>query len=316
MISRMTIQPRKSARRRFHESIDPSQDPESWRRSLCAQVFNDPEKIVDALSHTVTGRFVIEPHHHTDILQLDLIHSCEGEAVIDEQHLAVSGTTLMASPPGRLHGYTLRPSGPDAAVWLVKLRIGKNASIGMPGFVCSQNSRIAVRDAMSELIENWTPHEVNLFALSRLAMIVSAWPNLLIDGERNDSPPLREAVVSFANASPSTRIRRVVENLGRRLSDPPDLSELATAAKLSPRHFTRCFREAYGCTPHEFLQSRRLDAARGLLREADRHVAGVAEQLGFSSSAAFSRWFTRLAGQSPRAFRDDPRSLGFRRDVT
>ena len=35
----------------------------------------------------------------------------------------------------------------------------------------------------------------------------------------------------------------------------------------------------------------------------------VADELGFSSPAAFSRWFTRLAGQSPKQYREDPTQL-------
>ena len=72
---------------------------------------------------------------------------------------------------------------------------------------------------------------------------------------------------------PSARVRRAVETLGQRLDNPPDLAELAEMACLSARHFTRRFRQDFGCTPHAYLQARRLDAARGLLRDADRRVA-------------------------------------------
>lgn len=313
MINPMTT-PTKAARRRYGGTLEQAKDAEAWRRGLCAAVFNDPTRIADALSHTITGRFAIEPHRHTDLLQLDLIHHCAGEAFVDEKQQAISGTTLMASPPGTVHGYTLRPAGADAAVWLIKIRVGRDRTCGLPSLVTTGDGWDAVRAAMAGLVRDWTPQGISLLALTRLATAISLWPESALDGERaeaisddnknspNTSPP-------GANDGPSSRVRHAIETLGHRLSDPPDLAELAAAAHLSSRHFSRRFRQDFGCTPHDYLQARRLDAARGLLRDADRRVAGAAEELGFSSPAAFSRWFTRLAGQSPRTFRNDPQNF-------
>ncbi|MEM1026482.1 MAG: helix-turn-helix transcriptional regulator [Planctomycetota bacterium] len=97
-----------------------------------------------------------------------------------------------------------------------------------------------------------------------------------------------------------------METLGQRFDAPPDLDELAAFARVSSRHFARRFRQDFGCTPHAWLAARRLDVARGMLRDADVRIGDVANHMGFSSPAAFSRWFTRLADQSPRAFRNDP----------
>ncbi|MEM6855796.1 MAG: AraC family transcriptional regulator [Planctomycetota bacterium] len=300
----------RSARRRFGSSSSTTRDAEAWRRTLCAAVFDDPTKIADALSHPVSGRFVIEPHHHTDLLQLDVIHQCEGEAAIDDQRTAISGTTLMATPPGTMHGYTLRPAGPDAAVWLIKLRVGRDHEAALPSLVTGAEGWGVVRSAIAALVSDWTPQGLSLQALTRLATAISVWPESAFEGEQIEpAETTPSGTTEVTGDGPSSRVRRAIESLGRRLSDPPDLAELATAASLSPRHFSRRFRQDFGCTPHDYLQARRLDAARGLLRDHDRRVSGVAEELGFSSPAAFSRWFTRLAGQSPRTFREDPQNF-------
>lgn len=252
---------------------------------------------------------MIESHHHTDLLQLDIIHQCEGEAMVDGREAAITGTTLMATPPGAMHGYTLRPAGPDAAVWLIKLRIGRDGEAAFPGLVTGSEGWSAVRSAVAGLVRDWTPQGLSLQALTCLATAISAWPESAFEGDtvRNLNDTAKSSEIT--GDGPSSRVRRAIETLGRRLSEPPDLAELAASASLSPRHFSRRFRQDFGCTPHDYLQARRLDAARGLLRDADRRVSGVAEELGFSSPAAFSRWFTRLAGQSPRTFRDDPQSF-------
>lgn len=312
MINRMG-HPKQIARRRYGSARGQTQDNEVWRRELCAAVFNDPARIVDALSHAITGHFAIEPHHHTDLLQLDVIHQCDGQVVTHEKSQTITGTTLMASPPGTMHGYTLRPAGDDAAVWLIKLRVGKDRAAGLPPLVTGGGGWAAVQNAMATLVRDWTPQGVSLLALTRLATTISLWPESAFDAQ--GAEPRQGASLSAASPTsaggdgPSARVRHAIETLGQRLSEPPDLAELAAIANLSPRHFSRRFRQDFGCTPHDYVQARRLDAARGLLRDADQRVAGVATTLGFSSPAAFSRWFTRLAGQNPRTFRDDPRNF-------
>jgi len=296
------------ARRRYGIVRDQAQDAEGYRRTLCAAVFDDPGRIVDALSHTITSRFEIEPHHHADLLQLDVIHQCEGEALVDGRAMPIAGTTLMASAPGVMHGYTLRPVGGDAAVWLVKVRVGRDGGAGLPPLVTGPDGRAGVRSAMAGLVSDWTPQGLSLLALTKLVTAISVWPDSALDSEPAEDDPVTPPN-HHTGDGPSARVRCAIESLGRRLSDPPDLAELAGVANLSSRHFSRRFRQDFGCTPHDYLQARRLDAARGLLRDADRRVAGVSEELGFSSPAAFSRWFTRLAGQSPRTFREDPRNF-------
>ena len=104
----------------------------------------------------------------------------------------------------------------------------------------------------------------------------------------------------------SDRVRRAATRLARRVDDPPSLEELAAAANISPRHFARRFTADFNCTPHEYITARRLDAARALLLRPGMPVARVAEELGFTSPSAFSRWFSRAADQTPRAFQKSP----------
>lgn len=304
--------PSNAARRRFARPPAAGADPDVWRRALCAMIFDDPARIADALSHRITGRFEIEPHHHADLLQLDVIHQCRGEATVDDKTTPLSETTLILASPGQHHGYTLGPAGEHAAVWLIKLRVGCGSQSPLPPVVTGVTGTEDLRGAAADFVRDWTPQGVGVLALSRLAQLLAIWPSSAFESSSGsgDAAGAGDGEVPLSvGDGPSARVRRAVETLGPRLNDPPDLAELAEMACLSSRHFTRRFRQDFGCTPHAYLQARRLDAARGLLRDADRRVAGVADELGFSSPAAFSRWFTRLAGVSPRTFRDDPRNF-------
>lgn len=292
------------------KSITEAGATEAIRRTLAASVLDDPTRIADALSHRINGTFEVEPHGHTDLLQLDVIYGCVGEASQEDRVTQISGTTLMATMPGVRHGYQLEPSSDQAAVWLVKLRVGRppgGALSPLPPLLTGLASANGLRAAMADFVGDWTPQGVGLGALARLVTALCLWPVSVLDTEPLEGPgSLGGHVAAFGGEGPSARVRRAIQTLGQRLTDPPSLDELSEAAGLSSRHFARRFRQDFGCTPHAWLAARRLDAARGRLRDPDLQVAEVAADLGFSSPAAFSRWFTRLAGQSPRAFRDDP----------
>jgi AraC-like DNA-binding protein len=81
------------------------------------------------------------------------------------------------------------------------------------------------------------------------------------------------------------------------------LADAAAAAHLSPWHFLRLFREAFGETPHQFLTRLRIERARYLLTVTRRSVTDVCLDVGFSSLGSFSTLFSRRVGLSPAAFR-------------
>ncbi|MVZ99192.1 helix-turn-helix domain-containing protein [Actinomadura sp. LD22] len=91
--------------------------------------------------------------------------------------------------------------------------------------------------------------------------------------------------------------------MDRAYAQPLDVPALARIAHVSPAHFTRAFRAAFGETPHRYLQRRRVERAMFLLRETDRSVTDVCFEVGFGSLGTFSRTFRAIVGRSPREYR-------------
>jgi AraC-like DNA-binding protein len=88
-----------------------------------------------------------------------------------------------------------------------------------------------------------------------------------------------------------------------RYRDPLDVPTLAGAAHLSPAHFSREFRRAFGETPHQYLLTRRLERAAELLRNTDYSVAEICLAVGLSSVGSFTTSFGRAFGLTPTAYR-------------
>src|SRR3989442_15602884 len=96
---------------------------------------------------------------------------------------------------------------------------------------------------------------------------------------------------------------RAKDLVDARYREPLDVPALARAARLSPAHFSREFRRAFGESPHQYLLTRRLERAAALLRNTDRSVADVCLSVGLRSVGSFTTSFGRTFGLSPTAYR-------------
>jgi AraC-like DNA-binding protein len=103
--------------------------------------------------------------------------------------------------------------------------------------------------------------------------------------------------------SPDRHLLRAKDLIDARYREPLDVPALARAAHLSPAHFSREFRRAFGETPHRYLLTRRLERAAALLRSTDRSVSDICLAVGLSSVGSFVTSFGRTFGLSPTAYR-------------
>jgi AraC family transcriptional regulator, transcriptional activator FtrA len=88
-----------------------------------------------------------------------------------------------------------------------------------------------------------------------------------------------------------------------RLPERVAVEDMARRAHLSPRQFSRRFRDATGTSPAAWLLRRRLDAALPLLESSDEPVEQVGARVGFPTPAAFRRHFARAYGVPPSRWR-------------
>ena len=102
---------------------------------------------------------------------------------------------------------------------------------------------------------------------------------------------------------PARHLLRAKDLIDARYRDPLDVPVLARAARLSPAHFSREFRRAFGETPHQYLLTRRLERAAALLRSTDHSVADICFTVGLRSVGSFTTSFGRTYGCTPTAYR-------------
>ena len=108
------------------------------------------------------------------------------------------------------------------------------------------------------------------------------------------------AQVRFEN---NRRLLSARDTMDRCYADALDIEAMARSVHLSRAHFIRSFKEAFGETPHRYLQRRRIERAMWMLRVDDRSVTEICFAVGFSSLGTFSRTFHEVVGVSPSAYR-------------
>ena len=98
-------------------------------------------------------------------------------------------------------------------------------------------------------------------------------------------------------------LRRARDLMDRDYAQPLDVPAMARVALMSPSHFSRRFRAAYGETPYSYLMTRRIERAQSLLREGTLTVTEVCLAVGCTSLGSFSSRFTEIVGETPSQYR-------------
>jgi transcriptional regulator GlxA family with amidase domain len=106
----------------------------------------------------------------------------------------------------------------------------------------------------------------------------------------------------------SDRIQSALTYAKRNLSAPLTVEELAEAAHLSPRQFSRVFRSETGQSPAKAVENLRLETARLMMEQSRHPIEIIAQQTGFADRDRMRRAFLRTYGQPPQVIRRNART--------
>jgi len=107
----------------------------------------------------------------------------------------------------------------------------------------------------------------------------------------------------------SDRIQTALTYAKRNLRKPLSVDELADAAHLSRRQFSRAFRLETGQSPAKAVETLRVEAARNMIEEGNHAIDVVAREVGFDDPERMRRAFIRAYGVPPQAIKRAARSV-------
>src|ERR1700759_4358080 len=105
----------------------------------------------------------------------------------------------------------------------------------------------------------------------------------------------------------SDRIQTALAYARDNLHKPLTVPDLAEAAHLSPRQFSRAFHAETGQSPAKAIENLRVEGARNLMEQSRHPIDEVARQTGFSDRDQMRRAFLRAYGQPPQVLRRNAR---------
>lgn len=98
--------------------------------------------------------------------------------------------------------------------------------------------------------------------------------------------------------------RQAIAVMQGRVESADGVTEIAARVGVSVEHLCRVFRQELKVTPLAYFQRLKLSHTAALLRDGDMPIKEVAQRLGISNVANFTRLFTHHMGVSPGKFRD------------
>jgi AraC-like DNA-binding protein len=96
---------------------------------------------------------------------------------------------------------------------------------------------------------------------------------------------------------------RIDRWLRAHLSEPLRIADLAAHCGFGMRRFHQLFIDAFGETPHRYLQRLRLDTSITLLADRRLSLTDIALEIGFGDQSAYTHAFTRRFGLAPGQWR-------------
>lgn len=256
-----------------------------------------------AALYTVDSAFV--QHAHREGHLVFQIEGATSIATIDGSEYPVNQDFAVAVSPWEPHGF----SAPESGDWLslvlyIKpiwfLEISKTAD-----FALQFGSRsVSVTHEISSLVRQICTFLMSYGAQDSLNMLLfdlchvchkQSWHNA-----RSDKVQLARRSQLRVN---DFRVRRALLMMQDKNFFNVHIGSLAREAGLSRPHFFKLFRQHLGVTPNVYLNTLRSERAIEYLVGSDLSVTDIGEELGFSSQASFTRFFSSNVGIAPSEYR-------------
>jgi AraC family transcriptional regulator, transcriptional activator of pobA len=250
----------------------------------------------------------IQPHAHRDLHQLLVLFTGGGEMEAETQRLPFRAPNLLIVPAGVVHGFSFEPDTEGYVVTLAETLLGELARDERSFRALFGTANCASLEAdpalFQELVDTLPKlrRELVWSAPASAAAATARLTTLLVIAVRALHHQSLEAI-SAASSARAALVARLREKIETHLRSGWSVAEYARSLNVTSAKLRAACLEVTNKTPTRVLEERLLLEAKRNLTYTNMTVAQIAYYLGFTDPAYFSRFFRKLAGESPAAFR-------------
>lgn len=251
----------------------------------------------------------IRPHRHHDLCQLIWVDDGAGTVVLDEQSLVLRSPVLISIPPPTVHGFQWRPGTEGLILTIAESFVTHLAS---------QSHEPAIGASLGQLLT--ITGDVDAGSLQRIGSLFgSILDEYVSDRVCRGTAIAGNVLMLFAEVArlrhlslqnePATRAGQVAtwrafkELVEAHFGERWNMTDYADALRITERSLRRLCADLAGRTPGQVVQHRILVEAKRNLIYTEKTVAETGYELGFDDPAYFTRFFTRIEGETPTRFR-------------
>ena len=99
------------------------------------------------------------------------------------------------------------------------------------------------------------------------------------------------------------RAKRALAYIEANLGSKITIGEVADFLALSKSHFSRAFKQSFGCSPMTYVSTKRVERAKHMMRSTLERLSDIALACGFADQSHLNRCFRRIVGISPGVWR-------------
>ena len=247
----------------------------------------------------------IRAHRHADLCQLLYVHKGRAQVEVEGQLHVLEQSAIQVIPPLCVHGFQFSPNVEGfvltlAAPLVAQLQARLGGSISALQRVASYpagKDRHYLNNLFSVLQSEYVGAQpARDMLLQSLISVLLVWVTrqVMVRHESRQLPQRGREYLSQFNQRVETLFR-----------EQPSVEQLAHQVGISVAHLNSICRELAGRSALQIIHQRQLLEAKRQLIYTPMTISEVAESLGFADPAYFSRFFRRLTGTSPSAFRTD-----------
>lgn len=256
------------------------------------------------------SEWTIQPHAHADLVQLLAIAQGGGTMRVEDAVFAFDAPAILLVPAGVVHGFAWTSESAGSVLTLAQSYLA-DLDQRYPGLATVfQNARVMILDgearSATEAALALLMRELGWAAPGHLAAVDAALLAILVAVLRAQSSGTDATATSPGEPSAPGQhalVARFRARIDDRFRLRESIADHAAALGTSESRLRDACARVAATAPAAMLDQRTMLEARRALLYSNLSVAEIAYATGFADPAYFTRFFTRHAGQSPRAFR-------------